>query len=59
MDELPLNTEDVLVCTERGNVLVGYYQQEYDGWYFGNIYIENDGIIKYWMPLPAPPEEEE
>lgn len=60
-DALPDTLQNVLVCTDINTVTVAWINGE--GWTFadtGNGHTENWTFeaVKYWMPLPEPPEKE-
>ena len=60
-DALPDALQNVLVCTDINTVTVAWING--DGWTFadtGNGHTENWSFadVKYWMPLPEPPESE-
>ena len=56
-DELPKEEGKYIVCTERGSV---YCTRFYKGCGCEGIFkTDTNTHITYWMPLPAPPKEEE
>lgn len=60
-DALPDALQNVLVCTDINTVTIAWING--DGWTFadtGNGHTENWSFedVKYWMPLPEPPEKE-
>ena len=69
-DEMPDLLQFVLVCNDEGKCVVaqyvGYQTDSLTPWriaytmYDTDIYDEKEcGPVRYWMPLPEPPKEEE
>lgn len=57
-DRLPERYKSCIVCSEHGNIRIGYYDRS-DQWVESRY---NGNLVKYithWMPLPAPPTEKE
>ena len=53
-DELPEEDTDVLVWNNLGMEIAAYTTNPVKRWY---SYTGQEVIVKYWMLLPAPPEE--
>lgn len=54
-DQLPLGKADVLICTRKGWILVGWYGPNGECWHItptGTGYLPPDVVA--WMPLPEP-----
>jgi len=51
-DRMPEPDEDVLVCTNKTEVCLGYYT----GAYWIKYARYNTAIVTHWMPLPEPPK---
>lgn len=54
-DQLPPGKEDVLICTRKGWILVGWYGPMGECWHItptGTGYLPPDVVA--WMPLPEP-----
>lgn len=52
-DRLPEEDADVLVWNELGIEIAAYTTNPVKQWY---AYTGQDVFVKYWMPLPEPPE---
>jgi hypothetical protein len=51
---LPKNAQDVLICTDKGNVCSGYMvRKRYGEWYLHNQELADELVIA-WLLLPAP-----
>jgi len=61
-DRLPENISDVLILSKEKELCVGYYRSSDNDWNTYNpccsFHMELHGVT-HWMPLPAPPKEEE
>lgn len=55
-DRIPEEDTDVLAWNELGIEIAAYTTNPVKRWY---SYTGNDVFVKYWMPLPEPPEEED
>lgn len=53
-DELPEEDTDVLVWNYLGMEIAAYTTNPVKRWY---SYTGQEVFVKYWVPLPAPPEE--
>lgn len=54
-ERLPPGKEDVLICTRKGWILVGWYGPNGECWHItptGTGYLPPDVVA--WMPLPEP-----
>ena len=55
MDEdIPVNTDDVLVLIGGKDVDVGYFEGHEGCWRTYGCVV---GAVTHWMPLPEPPKE--
>ena len=53
-DELPIETDDYLVCLPNGHIHIGYWMS---GEFWSTGYYTSSWEVTHWMPLPAPPKE--
>lgn len=65
-ERLPDGEDEVLMSTEHGGQVVGYYDSKRREWLsWSDEYFEyyglcgNMGKVTHWMPLPEPPKEGE
>ena len=65
-DVMPEDGVFVLVCNDEGKMMIAKYESELVRWeykytnYDWDVWDdEEQGPVRYWMPLPEPPELEE
>lgn len=59
-ERLPENDDDILVSSSEGELGIGYYDKKkshFNVLTLGPIPFQLISPVKYWMPLPKPPEE--
>lgn len=64
-ERLPEDGKFVLVCNDDGHMMIAKHETETYEWYYKYTNYDFDiwdneeqGPVRYWMPLPEPPKEE-
>ena len=64
-ERLPKDGEFALVCNDDGHMMIAKHETETYEWYYKYTNYDFDiwdneeqGPVRYWMPLPEPPKEE-